>query len=154
MKTHLYQTKINWEGETKHYSSYSRNHVLEIAGKEQALELSSDPAFRGDARHYNPEELLLASISSCHMLWFLHLCTLEKVVVLKYIDQAEGEMEEQEDGSGRFTSVKLHPKDWVSHESMVEKVETIHAKAHKMCFIANSCNFPISHLAETYLNPD
>jgi len=109
--------------------------------------LSSDPAFRGDATKYNPEELLLASVSSCHMLWYLHLCTTEGISVLAYEDSPVGIMIENEDGSGHFTEITLHPSITLSDDKMKSRADELHEKANKHCFIANSCNFPIHHKA-------
>lgn len=92
---------------------------------------------------HNPEELFFASISSCHMLWYLHLCTLNNVIVVSYKDECKGEMKEEKNGSGRFVNVSLYPLVIVAKNSMINKANDLHAKAHKMCFIANSCNFPV-----------
>jgi organic hydroperoxide reductase OsmC/OhrA len=117
--------------------------VIEVAGKPPLLG-SSDPHFRGDPTRYNPEELLLASLSACHMLWFLHLSATSGVVVEEYRDAAEGTMETSTDGSGRFTGVTLHPSVVVRHGSDSE-VASLHDRAHAMCFIARSVNFPVRH---------
>ena len=109
---------------------------------------SSDPAFRGDSSRYNPEEMLLASLSSCHMLWYLHLCSEAEVIVTAYEDNAVGEMEETSNGSGRFAKVILRPVVTVQEESMLHKANELHQKANEMCFIANSCNFPVLHEPE------
>jgi organic hydroperoxide reductase OsmC/OhrA len=113
-----------------------------VAGKPD-LPGSSDPSFRGDPSRYNPEELLVASLSSCHMLWFLHLCSEAGVSVVDYVDHAHGAMEETNDGSGRFLEVALRPVVTVAKVDMVDKVDALHEAAHHKCFIANSVNFPI-----------
>lgn len=150
MKEHKYQAVITWTGNlgkgTSSYREYERSHSIEIEGK-KVIEGSSDPAFRGDSSKHNPEDLFLSSISSCHMLWFLHLCTIEKIVVTNYVDRAEGIMKENKDGSGFFEEVTLKPEVTVLEERMAEKLDSLHEKANKMCFIANSCNFPIHHKA-------
>ena len=149
MKDHSYEIKLEWTGNkgsgTFDYRSYSRDHI--ISAKAKGLEIlgSSDPGFRGDKSRYNPEELFLASISSCHMLWYLHLCAVNGVIVLEYSDEPKGVMNENDNGSGQFSSVLLHPNVKVSKESMVEKANELHHKANEMCFIANSCNFEIKH---------
>jgi len=146
--SHHYKVNITWTGNrgsgTSSYSSYDRNHTI-TAGQKTAIPGSSDPAFRGDNTRYNPEELLVASLSSCHMLWYLHLCAAAGVVVLEYIDDAAGTMEETADGGGHFTEVTLFPVITVASEEMVEKADALHEKANKLCFIANSCNFPVHH---------
>ena len=152
IKQHHYQVKIEWTGNlgkgTSGYRDYERSHTVLVEGK-PIIYASSDPAFRGDDSRYNPEELLLASLSSCHMLWVLHLCTAEGVVVEEYIDEPQGIMLEEEDGSGRFTNVTLHPLVTVLEERMRAKLDFIHHEANKKCFIANSCNFPIMHQAQS-----
>lgn len=148
MKKHNYTTSINWTGNsgsgTAGYSAYSRDYTISGQGK-PIIQGSSDPAFRGDKTRYNPEELLLASISSCHMLWYLHLCSENEIIVTSYTDTAKGTMSEMEDGGGRFTEVILYPIVTVTEKSMLGKANELHKKANELCFIANSCNFPILH---------
>lgn len=148
MKNHNYKTTITWTGNlgtgTNSYRTFERAHEITIEGKPTIL-ASSDPSFRGDRTKYNPEELFLASLSSCHMLWYLHICSEAGVVVVDYTDNATGTMEETENGSGHFTEVTLHPNVVVSDGSMVTKANELHHEANKYCFIANSCNFPIKH---------
>jgi organic hydroperoxide reductase OsmC/OhrA len=149
MKRHQYKTKTEWTGNsgsgTASYQSYSRDHLVSAEGKQVVIPASSDPSFLGDHTRYNPEELFLSSLSSCHMLWYLHMCTVNGVVVTGYTDHATGTMLENEDGSGRFTEVILNPEVTVSHPEMIEKAAELHHKANEMCFIANSCNFPVRH---------
>ena len=147
-KKHHYSTRIKWIGNTgngtKSYRDFERSH--EICSPDKPIILgSSDPAFRGDKSKYNPEELLLASLSSCHMLWYLHLCATNNVNVIEYFDDPEGTMIETENGSGRFSEVVLRPRVTVSEKSMLTKAGELHAKANKFCFIANSVNFEVSH---------
>ena len=150
LKKHYYQTNLTWTGNlgegTSSYRTYSRNHVITAADKGEILS-SSDPSFRGDPSRYNPEELFVASLSACHMLWFLHLCSSHKIIVTAYTDAAEGTMEEQSDGSGRFLEVVLKPKIMI--EGMVDDtlIDRLHHEANHKCFIANSCNFPVRHSA-------
>ena len=149
MKEHHYTIKMEWTGNqgqgTLNYRSYSRDHVISEEGKTQHILGSSDPSFRGDKVRYNPEELFLSSLSSCHMLWFLHLCSVNKIVVVDYVDHPNGIMVESKDGSGYFKSVTLHPKVTITDEDQIEQANKLHHQANKMCFIANSCNFPIEH---------
>ncbi len=149
MKEHHYKTTITWTGNqgkgTSDYRSYERNHIVKVDGKPE-IPASSDPSFRGDRSRYNPEELLVSSISSCHMLWYLHLCSVAGVVVVDYTDSATGIMIETENGSGYFKEVTLYPTVIVSDTSMIEKANALHHDANKMCFVANSCNFPIHHV--------
>lgn len=152
MKTHHYSTQLRWTGNkglgTKSYTSYTRDYAIQTEGK-PVISGSSDPAFRGDRSRYNPEEMLLASLSSCHMLWYLHLCSEAGVIVTDYYDTASGEMEETPNGSGRFTKVILSPVVTVQETSMLDKANELHQKANEMCFIANSCNFPVLHEPES-----
>ena len=145
---HHYFSEIIWTGNrgigTTNYKGYDRNYTININNK-AIIEGSSDVAFRGDSTKHNPEELLLASLSSCHMLWYLHLCSEEGIVVTEYIDNAKGEMKEDPNGSGRFVSVTLFPKVTITEKTLIEKAEALHKKANQMCFIANSVNFPIRH---------
>lgn len=147
-RIHKYAATIKWTGNkgtgTEGYDKYDRDHTISVENK-AAILASSDPKFRGDKRRYNPEELLLASLSSCHMLWYLHLCSDAGVVVVKYTDEAQGTMSETENGGGKFTEVTLNPVVIVREASMTEKAGELHAKANRLCFIANSVNFPVKH---------
>ena len=146
-KEHKYKTNIEWMGNrgegTSHYKGYDRNHRIVVANK-PVIDASSDPAFMGDASKYNPEELLVASLSSCHMLWFLHLCSDNGIVVVDYRDEATGIMVETLSG-GHFTEVVLHPVVTITDKMKIEKANELHHEANKKCFIANSCNFPVRH---------
>jgi organic hydroperoxide reductase OsmC/OhrA len=110
---HRYQATITWTGNlgegTVGYRSYSRDHEVSGKGK-PVLPGSSDPAFRGDPKRWNPEELLVAALSQCHMLWFLNLCAANGIVVISYTDDAQGTMAEGADGGGEFTAVTLRPR--------------------------------------------
>lgn len=145
---HHYSLTIKWTGNkgngTNSYNAYDRSHSVSIENKPDLL-CSSDAAFRGDKTKYTPEDLLVASISGCHMLWYLHLCAEAGVVVTNYIDNAKGTMIVTNDGGGHFTEVTLCPEVTISEKAMEEKANELHMKANKLCFIANSCNFPIHH---------
>jgi len=148
MKEHYYNTRLEWTGNlgkgTESYRGYERAHMMSVEGKPVIL-CSSDPSFRGDRSKYNPEEMFLASLSSCHMLWFLHFCSDAGVIVQEYSDSATGTMLESDDGNGRFKEVVLHPNVKVSENWMLEKINSLHDNAHHFCFISNSCNFPVKH---------
>lgn len=143
---HHYTIRLDWTGNSgsgsSGYKEYERSHSISAEGK-AVINGSSDPAFRGDATLYNPEELFLSSLSSCHMLWYLHLCSVNSVVVTEYSDNPTGLMLESADGSGKFTEVVLNPCVRVKEKEMEEKALELHFEAHKMCFIANSVNFPV-----------
>ena len=145
---HHYAVDIAWTGNrgpgTVDYRSYDRDTEMRFAGK-PSLPGSSDPAFRGDASRYNPEELLVAALSQCHLLWYLHLCAVDGVVVSSYEDHADGTMIEEADGGGRFTSVVLRPVVEVLERDMVDRARALHRDAATRCFVANSVNFPVSH---------
>ena len=154
MKEHIYHANLQWTGNTgkgtETYRGYERSHNISVAGK-QIIEASSDPSFRGDKTKYNPEEMFVASLSSCHMLWFLHLCSDAAVIVLEYTDAAVGKMIESDDGNGKFSEVILHPSVKVKESWMLEKIDLIHEKANAFCYIANSCNFPVRHEGSAYV---
>lgn len=152
MRTHNYLVNIKWTGNlgtgTSGYTAYSRNHIFSAANKTEMIKLSSDPHFRGDASIYNPEELLVASIASCHMLWYLHLCADAKITVVNYEDAPEGFMEEGGTTPGKFIKVILHPRVTVKQGDDAQKAIALHHEANAKCFISNSCNFPIEHQPE------
>lgn len=145
-KQHHFEISIEWTGNrgsgTSSYTEYSRSHTLSAVGKE-SLPCSSAPVFRGDASLYNPEDMLLYSVSSCHMLWFLHCCADAGVVVTAYEDNPCGTLSFDTDGIGRFTEVVLHPMVILATPSDDEKLKALHEKAHAHCFIANSLNCPV-----------
>ncbi|WP_143959820.1 OsmC family protein [Litoribacter populi] len=147
-KEHNYKTTIKWTGNlgqgTIDYLGYERAHTISVENK-VGIPGSSDPAFRGDKTKYNPEELLVSSLSSCHMLWYLHLCAEAGVVVTEYMDEATGILTETINGGGKFKEVTLNPTVTVNDQSMVDKAKALHHRAHELCFIANSVNFPIFH---------
>lgn len=150
-RSHHYRTYLTWKGNlgkgTSDYRAYSRNHEIVVDGK-PVLPATSDPAFRGDITRYTPEDLLISSLSSCHMLWYLHLCAVNGVNVIDYADDAHGEMLENNDGSGQFLEVTLHPRVVVSDASMISGATSLHHEANRMCFIARSVNFPVHHKPE------
>lgn len=147
-KEHHYFLTTKWTGNlgegTKDYTAYERSFGIEISNKIN-IQGSSDPAFRGDLTKHNPEELLLASLSSCHMLWYLHFCAAAKIIVTEYHDFASGTMIEKSNGSGQFVEVLLKPRVIVAEVAMISKALTLHQKASEYCFIANSVNFPVTH---------
>tara|TARA_R110002020_G_scaffold27268_2_gene87991 strand:- start:116 stop:592 length:477 start_codon:yes stop_codon:yes gene_type:complete len=143
---HHYAIRLEWTGNrgqgTANYRAYSRDHVISADGKAM-IDGSADPAFRGDPARWNPEEMLLASLSACHQLWYLHLCAVAGVVVTAYADAAEGEMREAADGGGEFVRAVLRPKVTLAAGSDPDKAMALHHEAHAKCFIARSVNFPV-----------
>jgi len=147
---HNYKITVKWTGNTgtgtSNYREYERSHII-ITDKKADILGSSDPAFHGDKSKHNPEDLLLAALSSCHMLSYLHLCAVSGVIVTEYIDHATGIMIYTADGGGHFSEVTLNPIVTVTENSMRKKADELHKKANELCFIANSVNFPVHHQA-------
>lgn len=146
-KIHRYPVLIEWnsaQGSTESYTSYKRDFSILVSGKEMLMG-SSDPNFRGNPKLYNPEEMLVASLASCHMLWYLHLCAINHIHLVAYQDAAIGIMEENKQG-GRFQEVTLYPKVVIKkgHDKLL--AEKLHEDAHHYCFIANSVNFPVKYI--------
>jgi organic hydroperoxide reductase OsmC/OhrA len=146
MPSHHYSLTTVWTGNTgkgtSGYRDYERSYDVRIPEK-PVLTGSSDPKFRGDPTRYNPEDLLVASLSACHMLWYLHLCSDQKIICTHYSDAAEGEMAIAANGVGRFTKVVLHPDIVITSEAGLKAAHELHERAHALCFIANSVNFPV-----------
>nr|WP_321244443.1 OsmC family protein [uncultured Psychroserpens sp.] len=124
-----------------------KTHQVFIDDK-SPLTISAAKAFKGDATKYNPEDLLLSALSSCHMMSYFYVCAQNGIELIDYSDEAIGILELKPDGSGAFTSVELHPLVTVSNKEMIDKALELHKEANKLCFIANSCNFPIEHRAQ------
>ena len=146
MQSHRYTLDLEWTGNlgsgTSGYRAYARSHQLSAPGK-RPIACSSDPVFRGDAACYNPEELLVGSLSACHMLWYLHLCADAGVVLESYRDAAVGTMIVEADGGGRFTEVILRPHGTYRDPVDPALIRQLHHRAHALCFVANSMNFPV-----------
>jgi organic hydroperoxide reductase OsmC/OhrA len=151
-KTHRYEVTVTWTGNTgtgtSSYKSYERRHEISAGTEKPLIPGSSDPAFRGDAARWNPEELLVASLSACHKLWYLHLCSEAGIAVVSYVDYAEGVMEETPDGAGQFQRVTLRPQVTVAAGSDMARARELHRAADAKCFIARSVNFPVEHEPE------
>lgn len=142
---HVYHATIRWTGNlgegTRNYRGYGRDHTIDVPGKPSILG-SSGLSPRSDPARHDPEDLLLAALSSCHMLWYLHLCAEAKVTVVSYVDEAEGVLETDPDGAGRLTGATLRPRVVLS-EGSPQTAHRLHEEAHRRCFIANSVNFPV-----------
>ena len=145
---HRYALTVRWTGNlgegTSSYRGYSRDHDIEIPGL-PVLHGSADPTFHGDRTRYNPEQLLLAALSQCHMLSFLHVAVKHGVVVTAYEDRAEGLMRTNRDGSGQFESATLRPRVTLAAPAAEDLLAELHAAANAVCFIARSVNFPVLH---------
>jgi organic hydroperoxide reductase OsmC/OhrA len=146
-KRHTYDTVVTWTGNrgtgTSGYRDYARDHDLDAEGR-ATIAGSSEPAFRGDKTRWNPEQLTVAALSQCHMLWYLHLCADAGVVVTEYVDQAQGAMTHTDTG-GAFDEVVLRPTVTVESAAMVDDATRLHDDAHHACNIANSVNFVVRH---------
>jgi organic hydroperoxide reductase OsmC/OhrA len=146
-RDHRYHIEVAWTGNlgqgTAHYRAYSRDHEIRAPEKSAVIPGSSDPVFRGDRRRYSPEEMLAAALSSCHMLWLLHLCADAGIVVEAYTDAVSGILAENTDGSGQFTEVVLNPRVTVADPARIPELDALHERAHQLCFIARSVNFPV-----------
>ncbi len=144
--THTYRTVVTWTGDLGHgtsdYRAYSRDHAISV-GDRPPIPGTAGVGARRDPDRYNPEELVVAALSACHMLWYLHLCAEAGVVVRAYSDAAEGTLELAADGSGRFTGATLAPHVVVS-DGDVEVARRLHEEAHRLCFVAASVNFPVT----------
>lgn len=144
-KQHQYPVAVVWTGNhgtgTKTYQGYGREHEVRVAGK-PVIAGSSDTAFRGDGSKHNPEDMFVAALSSCHMLWYLHLAAVAGVVVTAYHDEAVGTLEESSN-DGRFTEVVLRPTVTITADSDPKRAVSVHDDAHHACFLANSVNFPV-----------
>lgn len=143
---HEYELDVVWTGNTgtgtSGYRDYARSHDVSAPGK-VTIQGTADPAFRGVADRWNPEELLVASLSQCHMLWVLALCAQQGVVVTGYTDHPSGTMAETPDGGGHFTGVVLRPQVEIADARDADKLPSVHERAHQLCFIANSVNFDV-----------
>ena len=150
---HHFAVGLEWLGNrgtgTSDYKSYGRDHVVRSEGKHD-ISGSSDRAFRGDVDRWNPEELLIAALSQCHLLSYLHVAASNGVVVTAYTDAAVGTMEQTADGGGHFTSVTLRPVVTISSGDP-DLALSLHREASAKCFIASSVNFPVDHEPEIRL---
>ncbi|RVT76635.1 osmotically inducible protein OsmC [Flavobacterium sufflavum] len=145
---HLFKAKLNWTSVPKETISdskrYSKTHQIAIEGK-AILDVSAAKAFKGDPVLYNPEDLLLSSVISCHMMSYLYVCSQNGITVVSYQDDAEATLEVSENGSGRFIEIRLKPQVIIKEKEKIDEALSLHEKANELCFIANSCNFLILH---------
>ena len=148
---HRYTATVTWTGNlgegTRTYKGYARHYDIMCPGK-PAVVGSADPAYLGDSERHNPEDLLVAALSACHMLWYLHLCAVNRIAVIAYRDTAEGVMRANSDGSGEFEKVTLKPRVKIAGDSCAETAMSLHQRANAMCFIARSVNFQVEHIPE------
>jgi organic hydroperoxide reductase OsmC/OhrA len=144
---HIYRATTIWtgasQGSTTSYEAYSREYIVAIDGK-LCIVGSADPHFRGNSALHNPEDLLVSSLSACHMLSYLALCARAGIRVVSYVDEVTGRMA-TEQGKIRFTEVVLRPRVTIEQEDDLEKAQALHQDAHEICFIANSVAFLVQH---------
>ena len=148
MSAHTYVVGLTWEGNrgegTRRYAGYGRGFRVAVAGKPDLLG-TADPAFHGEPGRHNPEELLVAALASCHMLFYLSLCARHGIAVVRYADEAEGTLAVDPAGGGRFQEVVLRPRVAVALGTDPGPAAALHARAAELCFIARSCSFPVRH---------
>ncbi|QEW33167.1 OsmC family peroxiredoxin [Erwinia billingiae] len=154
---HIYSSHLSWTGNlgtgTSGYRSYARTWDISAAGKE-IIHCSNDPLLGGDPGKMNPEDLLISSLSACHMLWYLHLASDAGITVLEYEDSPQATGEILKSGAGRFISAILKPKITVVAGTNIDAATAIHHEIHKVCFIARSVNFPVTCEPEFILSED
>lgn len=145
---HTFKVVLNWisnqKSSDKSVRFYSKSHTIKIEGKDD-LKVSAAKAFKGDPSLYNPEDLLLSSLTSCHMMSYLYCCSINDLEIISYQDYSEAFLEVNADGSGKITKVILRPTVTIKEEENVQLAKDLHQKASELCFIANSCNFLIEH---------
>ncbi|QDO92455.1 osmotically inducible protein OsmC [Formosa sediminum] len=113
--------------------------------KGKTLEVSAAKPFKGDPSKYNPEELLMAALSSCHFMSYLYVCEQAGITILEYSDTVEGILNLQANGSGAFAKISLNPQVKIENQDQIQLAESLHEKAGNLCFIANSCAFKIEY---------
>jgi organic hydroperoxide reductase OsmC/OhrA len=145
-KTHHYELTVSWTGNTgtgtSSYQAFERSHDVSGAGK-PTIPGSADPAFRGATDRWNPEEMLVASLAQCHMLWYLVLCAKEGIIVTDYVDHPSGTLVETPDGGGHFEEVVLQPQVTITTPEKIDRAIALHERAHDLCYVANSVNFDV-----------
>lgn len=148
LSQHNYQIAIEWTGNrgtgTDTYRGYGRDHIIRADGLPD-IAGTADPTFHGDKNRWNPEQLLLAALSQCHMLSYLHVAVTHGVVITGYQDHASGTLRLNRDNSGEFTQVVLRPQVSLADDSQRELADSLHQQANRVCFIARSVNFPVLH---------
>ncbi|GIZ10147.1 OsmC family protein [Flavobacterium sp. UMI-01] len=143
---HFFKARLDWFAKPKGTTRYVKNHSVTMEGKDP-LRLSAAKAFKGDPTAYNPEDLLLSSVVSCHMMSYLFVCHQHGIEVISYQDEAQAVLEVGANYAGRITEVQLFPKVTIRQKDKIALALSLHTQANALCFIANSCNFPIVHSA-------
>ncbi|MGR3518756.1 MAG: OsmC family protein [Roseovarius sp.] len=150
MAEHDYTARVVWTGNrgegTRHYRGYDRTWNVETAGK-PVIHCSNDPLLGGDPTLHNPEDMLIAALSACHMLWFLHLASDAGIAVTAYADEPLAVGETDAAGASRFLRATLRPRITVARGTDLQRADALHARVHEYCFIARSVNFPVEYRA-------
>lgn len=142
-----YNIGLSWLGGVNKDKNYRYDKTYELSFKNKpSIKGSADVVFHGDKNLYNPEEMLLAALSSCHMMSFFYLCGINKIEIKSYVDSPQGFLEINTNGSGQFKNVVLEPTIILSEKEDLVKMATLFKQASDYCFIARSCNFEIAHL--------
>jgi organic hydroperoxide reductase OsmC/OhrA len=138
--TSVHRARVTWDGDRQDL----RAHTINLSG--ETLAGSSAVGRGGDPTRADPEEMFVAALSACHMLWFLDYARRERLRVLSYEDRAEGTMDDE-----RFVTVILRPRVEFATSVSNDVIEGLHARAHKACFIANSVSCDVR--IESYDDP-
>jgi organic hydroperoxide reductase OsmC/OhrA len=140
-----YFATVSWQRDGQKFldGKYSRGHIWKFDGGAEIPASSSPhvvPVPMSVEEYVDPEEAFVASLSSCHMLFFLHLAGKAKLVVEEYVDEAVGIMEKNEEGRHAITKVTLRPRTVFSEGTQAShnQLQELHDQAHELCFIANS----------------
>jgi organic hydroperoxide reductase OsmC/OhrA len=136
-RVHRYEARLSWTGSTgAGFRGYDRGHAAVAPPAEQELGLTTGEE-HGDRRLLNPEQLVVIAASSCQMLWFLHLAAKARIDVVRYEDDPDAEMPE-DDVPVRLTRITLRPRVEVAGEAKEERILRLMDKAHELCYVANS----------------
>lgn len=144
VNTHVFKAKVQWQFEGSIIRKDRKTHQISLEGKPN-LTVSAAKTFKGNPDLYNPEDLLLSSLMSCHLMSYLYVCEKNNIQILQYSDSVEGTLEVRDDGSGQFVEVRFFPKVTIANHDQIDLANNLHEEARKLCFIANSCNFTIRH---------
>jgi organic hydroperoxide reductase OsmC/OhrA len=139
---HTYTIELSWRGNNEDPRTYDRSFVLSAPGK-TPISGASDSASRGDPKKWNPEEMLLCSLASCHMLWYLYLCSNAKITVTEYQDNPTGILNIEPRGKSRFVEATINPEIVITDPSRIDEAIALHEQAHEKCYIVNSLNFEV-----------
>ena len=135
-----YRATLQWknQGSDFNYDTFDRTHKISFPGGIE-FKGTSAPEYLGKKELANPEEMLAATLASCHMLTFLAVCAKSRLHVTSYEDNPVATLDKNAEGKFAVTHIQLNPKASFQGETpSAEKLQELHAKAHRNCFIANS----------------